>query len=78
MKVCKFCDGKKLVKNGLVRGCQRYKCCDCNRVQIAGDKREKYDNKIKQTAVTMYLNSVGFRSIGRVLNVPSTCSSLDS
>jgi transposase-like protein len=70
MKDCKFCGGMKLVRNGKVRGSQRYKCGDCGRNQIVGDKRVRYDNRTRALAVAMYLNSCGFRSIGRVLDVP--------
>jgi transposase len=70
MKSCKFCGGVHLVKNGFVHGSQRYKCRDCDRNPIVGDKRVRYDNRTRALAVAMYLNSCGFRSIGRVLDVP--------
>lgn len=67
---CKYCYDERLVKNGFVRGQQRWRCQSCFRNQVAGDKRTKYDNKIKHQALAMYLNSSGIRSIGRVLKVP--------
>jgi len=70
MKECKFCNCQKLVKNGFTRGFQRYKCKECHRSQCSGDKRVRYDNKTRYMALAMYLNSSGFRSIGRVLGVP--------
>ena len=70
MKECKFCGGKKLVKNGIVRDLQRYRCNECKKNQVLGDRRMKYSNKIRYLALAMYLNSAGFRSIGRVLQVP--------
>ena len=69
MKECKFCHSNILVKSGVVRGKQRYQCRGCGKNQIDGDRREKYDNKVRYMALAMYLNSVGFRSIGRVLGV---------
>ncbi len=57
------------VKNGFIRGNQRYRCKDCGTNQIIGDKRLKYNNNIRHTALTMYLNSSGIRSIGRMLNI---------
>lgn len=70
MEACKFCSHTVLTKNGRVRGFQRYKCKQCAKNQIAGDRRVKYDNKIRYMALAMYLNSSGFRAIGRVLGVP--------
>ncbi len=40
MEKCKFCLGESLVKNGFVRGFQRYRCNHCGNNQIAGDRRE--------------------------------------
>ena len=67
---CKFCLDDRLVKNGFVRGKQRYRCQSCFKNQVLGDERVKYDNEIKRQAIAMYLNSSGIRSIGRVLDVP--------
>ncbi len=70
MDACKYCTSDNLVKNGRPNGTQRYRCNECNKSQIAGDKRVKYPNRTRYLAVSMYLNSSGFRSIGRVLDVP--------
>ena len=70
MKECKYCSSNELVKSGKVRGLQRYRCNECRKNQVPGDGRVKYSNKIRYLALAMYLNSAGFRSIGRVLKVP--------
>jgi len=70
MKECKYCGHNVLVKNGKVRKMQRFKCKQCRKNQIVGDDRIKYDNKTRYMALAMYLNSSGFRSIGRVLGIP--------
>ena len=70
---CKFCGSEKLVKNGFMEGKQRYKCKECGRNPISGDKRfkfDKYDNKTRYTAFLMYINNSGLRQIGRVLDIP--------
>jgi len=67
---CKKCGDNGFVKNGRIRGLQRYRCKSCGNNQVAGDKRVKYDNKTRYLALSMYLNNMGFRSIGRVLQVP--------
>ena len=68
MKRCKFCNSAKIVKNGIARGVQRYKCNECSREQIAGDKREKYEDKQRKAAVILYLEGNGIRRIARILN----------
>jgi transposase-like protein len=70
MKECKFCFSNELVKSGKARSKQRYCCKACGKNQIAGDRRVRYSNKTRYLALAMYLNSAGFRSIGRVLGVP--------
>lgn len=69
MESCKYCYDERLVKNGFVRGKQRWRCQSCFRNQVVGDRRKQYDNAIKRHALAMYLNSSGIRSIGRVLKV---------
>lgn len=67
---CRFCGSDRVVKNGIIRGKQRYKCKGCGKNQMLNDGRVKYSNKEKYMAVAMYLNNVGFRAIGRVMNIP--------
>jgi len=71
---CPKCHSKHHVRNGFVRGQQRYKCKDCFCNFIHGDSRNKYDNKIRNLVVRMYLNNCGFRRIAEILNIPlATC-----
>ena len=54
-------------KDGIVKSRQRYFCRDCKRhftVEQVGKP-----NKIKRDALILYLEGLGFRSIGRFLNV---------
>ena len=46
MDHCKYCGHQSFVKNGFVRGFQRYRCRSCGRNQIEGDRREKYSNSL--------------------------------
>ena len=70
MEKCKFCLSESFVKNGFVRGKQRYKCKDCLKSQVVGDARVSYTLEQKQLAVTMYVNNCGFRRIGHILQIP--------
>ena len=68
--ICCKCYSKSQVKNGFVRGKQRYKCKDCLCNFVESDDRIKYDNKTRNLVVRMYLNNCGFRRISEVLVVP--------
>jgi len=66
---CKFCGSKHLVKNGFMNGKQRYRCRDCNKNPIIGDKRIKHSLQKRKLALTMYINNMGIRAIARVLSI---------
>ena len=71
---CKFCSSSAIVKNGFVRGMQRYRCKECLENFIIGDKRAetKYKPEIKNLVIRMYLNNCGFRRIAAILEIPLT------
>jgi transposase len=67
MEQCPKCKSKKFCKDGIVKQKQRYKCKDCNfrfTVEVIGKP-----SKLKREALILYLEGLGFRSIGRVLDV---------
>ena len=68
---CKNCNKTIIVKNGIARGKQRYKCKDCGCNFMQGDARVKKENEAKKSlAVLLYsLGRGSFRFIGRILNV---------
>jgi transposase-like protein len=68
MQECKFCHSRDLVKNGRPKGLQRYLCKLCDREQIEGDRRIKYENNIKRSAIILYLEGNGMRAIARILS----------
>ena len=65
---CPKCESKIYVKSGFKNKKQRYKCkvCSCNFTQ---SYQRNYSFKIKFQAAKLYLEGVGFRAIGRILNV---------
>ena len=65
---CPKCESKEYVKSGFTRGKQRYKCkvYNCNFTQ---SQLRNYSFKVKFQAAKLYLEGVGFRSIGRLLGV---------
>lgn len=61
---CKFCYSKELVKAGIVRKHQRYRCNQCRKYQIKGDLRLKYKKELRIMAICMYLENMRLRNIG--------------
>ncbi len=65
MPSCPKCLHEVCVKDGIVKGKQRYKCKKCNyrhTVRQKGATRAQ-----KRAALELYLEGLGFRSIGRFL-----------
>jgi transposase len=67
MENCPKCKSKNFRKDGIVKSKQRFLCKDCKHrftVEQVGKP-----NKLKRDALILYLEGLGFRSIGRFLNV---------
>lgn len=67
---CPKCKSDQYTKDGKTQaGKQRYKCKKCN-FHFSVQKRctEKSDEQ-KRLALQLYLEGLGFRAIGRVLNI---------
>ena len=66
---CIKCNCEKKVKNGFVKGVQRYQCKKCGYNYTVEKRSSEYSNEVKKKALQLYLEGLGFRSIGRILNV---------
>ena len=67
MDNCPKCKSINFRKDGIVKSRQRYFCKDCKHrftVEQIGKS-----NELKRNALILYLEGLGFRSIGRYLNV---------
>ena len=67
MKQCPKCKSEKFCKDGIVKHKQRFKCKDCNfrfTVEFIGKPE-----LLKRNALILYLEGLGFRSIGRYLKI---------
>jgi transposase-like protein len=67
MDNCPKCKSTNFRKDGIVKSRQRYFCKDCKHrftVEQIGKS-----NELKRNALILYLEGLGFRSIGRYLNV---------
>ncbi|WP_094227757.1 IS1 family transposase [Methanolobus psychrotolerans] len=66
---CPRCKSSDHKKNGKVGGRQRYKCHDCGYNYTVEVKSTASSISVKRQALQLYLEGLGFRSIGRVLGV---------
>lgn len=66
---CPRCGSLNHVKSGRIQGIQRYKCKDCGRNYTVAQKSTERSLSTKRQALQMYLEGLGFRSIGRILGV---------
>lgn len=67
--LCKHCGKDNAVKNGHVRGKQRYECKACGKTFRVGDLREKYTNEKRLRVIKWYLEGAGIMSIERMEKV---------
>jgi transposase-like protein len=70
---CKKCGSQSIVKNGIVRQKQRYKCKDCSYNFTIGDAREKVSLEAKALAMLLYgSGKASYGMIARLFNVSRT------
>ena len=65
---CPRCGSVYVVKSGIVKDRQRYKCNDCIYYYTVSNKLGSGNKLQKRQALELYLEGLGFRSIGRILN----------
>ena len=68
MEKCRHCGSERIIKTGHRDGQQKWRCKDCGKFQREVDRREKYTEKERQTAIDLYLEGCGFRRIARILS----------
>ncbi len=64
---CPNCTSDNFIKSGFMKGSQRYKCKNCGFHYTVSQKSDTSSNEHRRTALILYLEGLGFRSIGRVL-----------
>ena len=67
--ICPRCKSSDHKKNGKVAGRQRYKCNGCGYNYSVEIKSTASSASVKRQALQLYLEGLGFRSIGRFLGV---------
>ncbi|WP_319506211.1 IS1 family transposase [uncultured Methanolobus sp.] len=66
---CPRCKSSSHKKNGRIDGRQRYRCHDCGYNYSVEIKSTASSMSVKRQALQLYLEGLGFRSIGRFLGV---------
>jgi transposase-like protein len=66
---CPKCQTGQYTKAGFVKGRQRYRCKECHYLYSVTEKTTAKPITMKRCALHMYLEGMGFRSIGRILGV---------
>jgi len=65
---CPKCQSNVFCKNGRVHNRQRYLCKKCNYHYTVSQRSGTGNLSTKRQALELYLEGLGFRSIGRILN----------
>ena len=65
---CKHCGSKEYFKNGNTNGFHRYNCKSCKRNWTLSQGKA-YSMDMRLQALKLYLEGLGFRSIGRILGI---------
>jgi transposase-like protein len=66
---CPRCQSSHHCKAGIVNGRQRYRCNACHYHYTVLQKSDVKSQDMHRMALEMYLEGVGFRSIGRLLRI---------
>ena len=67
MQECPRCKSQKFIKSGVVKERQRYKCKECAFHYSVTQRSDTSKESERRLALTLYLEGLGFRSIGRIL-----------
>lgn len=66
---CLKCNKNNYCKDGFIKNKQRYLCKSCHYRWTVKRPSNQASNTIKKLALTLYLEGLGFRSIGRILEL---------
>ena len=64
---CPKCSSNVYCKSGFSKGRQRYKCKECQYYYTVKMRSGTGNTEIRRQALELYLEGLGFRSIGRIL-----------
>ena len=66
---CPRCDSENLVKSGVVKDRQRFKCKNCNYYFTVSKLGKQVDNHTVIKALQLYIEGISYREIERLLGI---------
>lgn len=69
MQNCPNCQGDKIIKSGIIKDRQRYKCKSCNYFFTVNKLGKNIDNYYVSKAIQLYIEGLSYREIERILGV---------
>lgn len=69
MHNCPNCQGDKIIKSGIIKDRQRYKCKSCNYFFTVNKLGKNIDNYYVSKAIQLYIEGLSYREIERILGV---------
>ncbi len=69
MKNCPQCQSNNVIKSGVIKKRQRYKCKECNYYFTVNKLGKQIDNYYVTKALQLYLEGLSYREIERILGV---------
>lgn len=69
MKSCPKCQSDKIIKSGIIKGKQRYKCKQCNYHFTVDKKGKEIDPYYVVKALQLYLEGLSYREIEKLIGV---------
>ena len=67
MRSCPKCSSQNTIKSGKIKDRQRYRCKACQYHYTVAQKSDTSSGAQRKLALNLYLEGLGFRSIGRLL-----------
>ncbi|MGB0429871.1 MAG: IS1/IS1595 family N-terminal zinc-binding domain-containing protein [Bacteroidia bacterium] len=69
MKECPNCESQQVIKSGVVKGRQRFKCKKCSYFFTVDKIGKKIDDYYVTKAIQLYVEGLSYREIERILGV---------
>lgn len=69
MERCPNCQSDKIIKSGVIKDRQRYKCKSCNYYFTVNKLGKKIDDYYVNKALQLYLEGLTYREIERILGI---------
>lgn len=68
-KICPNCTSNKIIKSGIIKNRQRYKCKTCNYFFTVNKLGKRIDDYYVNKALQLYLEGLTYREIERILGI---------